>query len=467
MRIGSIGAYMMDRRPLAVPAFRRMWLASAVAAVGGSFSTVAVPTQLYARTGSSAAVAVAAVVAFGALAVSSLWSGALADRADRRRVLLAAHAGLGATYLGLWAQSALGVRSVAALLVPVAVQGFALGGVLATTGAVLPRLVPAHLLPAANSLNSLVRYGGSVLGPLLAGALIPLVGLRTLYLFDAVALLAVLTAVWRLPALPPGPAPAGGAPPARPGTVRQVFAGFRYLAANRLLLAVLGVDLAAMVFGMPSALFPELAARTYGGPPGGGMVLGLLYAAYPAGVVAAGLFSGTFTRSRRQGALLIGSAAAWGGTLLLLGLLPWLLTGLVALLLGGAVNAVLSAARNAITQEHTDDALRGRIQGSLTVVLMGGPQLANVLHGVAAARWNAPGAVAAGGVLTVAAVALIGWRVPALRRYGMPKAGPARSAHGPTTAAASAHRPRTAAPSGHGPTAAGHRTGGTAANVDG
>ncbi|MFG1964736.1 MFS transporter [Nonomuraea sp. NPDC049028] len=440
--VRSFGAYTIDRRPLAIPAFRRLWVAAAACAVGGSFSVVTVPTQLFTMTGSSAAVGGAAVVSFGALVVASLGAGTLADLVDRRLLLLVAHCGLALTYLALWAQAGLGNRSVAVLLVLAGCQGLAFGAIMATMGAAVPRLVPAELLTAANSLSSLARYTGSVVGPLLAGVLIPVVGLGTLYLFDAVALSAVIYAVVKLPPILPDPArpvsggglygaakPYGGS---KASTVRrssilgQTFAGFRYLLSSRVLVAVLAVDLAAMVFGMPSALLPELAQRTYGGPVGGGVELGLLYAAYPAGVFVAGLMSGTFTRARRHGALMASAAAAWGGTVVVLGLAPRLWLALTALLLGGAVNFVLSTFRNAISQAYTDDAMRGRIQGSLTVVLIGGPQLANLLHGTAAAAFGPRVTICVGGLLTVTTVALIVRAAPRLWHYAAPgpDAGP-------------------------------------------
>ncbi|MEO3853900.1 MFS transporter [Acrocarpospora sp. B8E8] len=424
--------YTVDRRPLEIPAFRRLWAASVVGAVGGSFSVVAVPTQLFTMTGSSATVGAAAAVSFGALAVASLWGGALADMVDRRRLLLAAHGGLALTYLALWAQTAWGGRSVPVLLALVACQGLTFGAIMVTMGAAVPRVVPTDLLTAANSLSSLVRYGGSIVGPLLAGVLIPVAGLGTLYLFDAVALLAVLWAVAKLPPIPPKPRPAttstGQRPPVlgrpatapgdrRPSTFGHVLAGFRYLLTSRVLVAVLAVDLAAMVFGMPIALLPELAERTYGGPAGGGVELGLLYAAYPAGVFAAGLMSGTFTRARRHGALMASAAAVWGGTVVVLGLAPHLWLALAALTLGGAVNFVLSTFRNAISQAYTDDALRGRIQGSLTVVLQGGPQLAHLLHGAAASAFGPQLTICAGGLLTVTTVTAIVRLSPHLWHY--------------------------------------------------
>ncbi|MGS2618073.1 MFS transporter [Micromonospora sp. LZ34] len=416
-------AYTVDRRPLAIAAYRRLWVASAVCAVGGSFSVVAVPTQLFMVTGSSAAVGASAAVSFVALIVAALWTGAVADVRDRRTVLLATHCGLALTYTALWAQAALGGRSVPVLLVLVACQGLTFGAIMTTMGAAVPRLVPVELLPAASSLSHLVRYAGSVLGPVLAGVLIPIVGLSTLYLLDAVALLAIVWAVVKLPPLPPSPHPTDSpsAPAARyrqgRSTIGQVLAGFRYLAASRLLVAVLAVDLAAMVFGMPVALFPELAQHTYGGPAGGGLELGLLYAAYPVGVFAAGLLSATFTRARRHGTFMAAAAAAWGVTVVVLGLATRLWIALAALVLGGAVNFVLSTFRNAISQAHTDDAMRGRVQGSLIVVLHGGPQIANLLHGAAAPIFGPRVVICVGGLLTVATVAAIAWAAPQLRHY--------------------------------------------------
>ncbi|MFC5927773.1 MFS transporter [Micromonospora vulcania] len=398
-------------------------MASAVCAVGGSFSVVAVPTQLFMVTGSSAAVGACAAVSFVALIVAALWTGAVADVRDRRTVLLVAHCGLALTYTALWAQAALGGRSVPVLLVLVACQGLTVGAIMTSMGATVPRLVPVELLPAANSLNHLVRYAGSILGPVLAGVLIPLVGLSTLYLLDAVALLAIVWAVVTMPPLPPSPHPtdAPNPPAARNrqarSTIGQMLAGFRYLAASRLLVAVLAVDLAAMVFGMPVALFPELAQHTYGGSAGGGLELGLLYAAYPVGVFAAGLLSATFTRARRHGAFMAAAAAGWGGTVVVLGLATRLWVALAALVLGGAVNFVLSTFRNAISQAHTDDAMRGRVQGSLIVVLHGGPQIANLLHGAAAPFFGPRVVISVGGLLTVATVAAIAWAAPELRHY--------------------------------------------------
>lgn len=408
------GQYVVDRRPLGIPAYRRLWLAALITAVGGSFSLIAIPARLFTLTGSSAYIGISSVISLATLVVSALWGGAFADVVDRRRLLLATNAGLAATYALLWLHSVSGNESAWVLLVLVGVQGLCFGANMATMGAVLPRVVPLGLLPAANSLSSLVRQTGSIVGPLMAGVLIPLIGLGALFLLDTLALTVVLWAVYRLPALP-----TAGQSLRRP-SVGQLTDGFHYLFGRRILLAVLAVDLSAMAFGLPVALFPELAERSYGGPSGGGFALGALFAAYPVGVFVMGLLSGTFTRARRHGALMAGAAMAWGVTMIGLGLAPTLWLGLAFLTVGGAVNFVLSTFRNAITQTHSDDEMLGRVQGSLTVVLIGGPQLAGVLHGLAGAALGPAWAIAGGGVLVVVAVALIVRAVPAMWRYTSP-----------------------------------------------
>jgi MFS family permease len=416
LRKRSLGSSLMewrslvvDRRPLAIPAYRRLWTASVVTAIGGSFSLVAVPARLFTITGSSATVGTAASITLVTLIISALWSGVLADRLDRRAILLTANTILALVY----ACFAL-AGSVSMMLVLVGVQGVGFGAVMATMGAAVPRVVSRELLPAASSLSSLVRQTGSIVGPLLAGVLLPITGPRPLFLCDAIALFAVIWAVVRLPQMRPT-----GAIRHEP-MLRQLGEGFVYLARQRVLIAVLLIDLAAMVFSLPVALYPELAERVYGGPPGGGSVLGLLYAAYPAGVFVAGLFSGSFTRARRLGALMAGAAIVWGFTVMLLGAASVVWLAAAALVVGGAVNFVLSTSRNAISQAYTDDALLGRIQGVLTVVLVGGPQLAGLLHGFGGALVGARVAIAVGGLLTVVAVIIVVRLSPGLRQYTVP-----------------------------------------------
>src|SRR4051794_18181621 len=298
--------FVLDTTPLAIRPYRRLWSSTIVTAVGSQLTAVAVPKQLYDITGSSRHLGLSGLVALVPLVVFALWGGAIADAVDRRKLLLVTNGGLAVTSFLLWAQAAAGSRSVALVLVLLALQQACFDMNSPTRSASGARLVPTPPLPAANALNATVMPGGAILGPLLAGALTPWLGLATLYLLDSVALVVALFAVWRLPPIPP----LDGV--SRRAGLREVAAGFRYLSAHKILLVSFLADIIAMVFGMPRARFPELAAQTFGGPAGAGLALGVLYAAIPAGSVLGGLFSGTFVRIRRHGVAVAVAVAAWG-----------------------------------------------------------------------------------------------------------------------------------------------------------
>ncbi|EPJ42201.1 putative Enterobactin exporter EntS [Streptomyces afghaniensis 772] len=301
--------WAMDTRPLPRPAYRRLWSSTIVTAVGSQLTAVAVPKQIYDLTGSSAWVGAASLAGLVPLIVFALWGGAIADSMDRRKLLLITNSGIAVTSLLFWLQAFTGLESVAALMVLLAVQQAFWGLNAPARNASIARLVPEDELPAANALGSTVMQTGQVAGPLLAGALIPVIGLPELYLIDAVALCVTVWAVYRLPSLPPL---AGTA--ARRAGVKEIAAGFRYISGHTVLLLSFLADIIAMVLGMPRALFPQLAAQTYA-PYGEGVALGLLFAAIPIGAVLGGLFSGTFSRARRHGWMVIGAVVVWGAAI--------------------------------------------------------------------------------------------------------------------------------------------------------
>lgn len=252
---------------------------------------------------------------------------------------------------------------------------------------------------------------GQVVGPLLAGVLIPVIGLAELYLIDALALCVTVWAVVRLPALPPLAATAQ-----RRAGLREIVAGFRYMALHKVLLLSFLADIIAMVFGMPRALFPQLASQTYA-PYGEGLALGLLFAAIPIGAVLGGLFSGTFSRARRHGWMVIGAVVAWGAAITGFGLSGSLWLAVVFLALAGVADMVSMVFRGSILLSAASDEMRGRMQGVFTVVVAGGPRLADVLHGTAGSVFGARTATVGGGLLVVAAMLGLAAAVPALRRY--------------------------------------------------
>ncbi|MPY32292.1 MFS transporter [Streptomyces adustus] len=402
--------WAMDTRPLRRPAYRRLWSSTIVTSVGSQLTAVAVPKQIYDITGSSAWVGAASLAGLLPLIVFALWGGAVADTVDRRKLLLITNVGIAVTSLLFWVQAAVGLDSVAALMVLLAVQQAFWGLNAPARNASIARLVPADELPAANALGSTVMQTGQVVGPLLAGVLIPIIGLPELYLVDAVALCVTVWAVLRLPALPPLAAVA------RRAGVREIAAGFRYLSAHKVLLLSFLADIIAMVFGMPRALFPQLAAETFA-PWGEGLALGLLFAAIPVGAVAGGLFSGAFSRARRHGWMVIGSVVAWGAAITGFGLSRNLWFAVVFLAAAGVADMVSMVFRGAILLSAATDEMRGRMQGVFTVVVAGGPRVADVLHGTAGAAFGPRAAVAGGGLLVVVLMLGLAAAVPALRRY--------------------------------------------------
>jgi MFS family permease len=413
---GLLGRIIVDTRPLKIPAFRRLWLSTVVTAVGTQLTAVAVPKQVFDLTGSSAYVGLSGLVALVPLLVFGLWGGAIADAVDRRKLLFVTNVGVAITSALLWLQAFLNFGSVWLVLALLAVNQAFFAINMPTRGAVVARLVPSELLPSANALSSTMSTFGAVFGPLMAGALIPVLGLSTLYLIDVVALTITLFAVWRLPSIPP----LNG--PSRRAGMRDVIDGFRYLAGQKILLASFVADIIAMVFGMPRALIPEMAERTFGDPPGGGPALGWLYAALPAGAMLIGLFSGWLTRIHRQGVAVVISICAWGAAVAAFGLAHSLWLAVLFMAAAGAADMVSAVYRMAILQTATTDEMRGRLQGVFTVVVAGGPRIADLTHGWGAAAFGTATTATVGGLLVIVLVLASMLVLPAFWRYRAPTA---------------------------------------------
>jgi MFS family permease len=410
---------LADTRPLQDPHFRRLWIANIVTVVGAQLTVVAVPAQIYSITGSSAYVGLTGVFGLVPLIVFGLWGGALADVFDRRTLMIVTTIGLIVTSALFFVQAFLELDSVWLLLCLFAVQQAFFAVNQPTRSALLPRLLPLDLLPAANALNMTVFQAGGIAGPLVGGALIPLVGFSWLYLIDTVTLFATLGAVIRLPRLPVQGAPGS------PG-LKAVIDGFRYLRTQPVLMMSFVVDIIAMVFGMPRALFPEMAHVDFGGPAEGGLAFALLFAAIPAGAVVGGVLSGWVSRVERQGLAVIVAILVWGFAMIGFGvaalLAPaapsvFLLIAVTMLAIGGAADMISAAFRTAMLQSAASDDVRGRLQGIFIVVVAGGPRVADVLHGATAAVTGAAVAAAGGGVLVVIGTVLAAVAVPAFVRY--------------------------------------------------
>ena len=424
----NIRGLVADTRPLQNKHFRRLWTANIVTVIGAQLTVVAVPAQIYQETGSSAYVGLTGVFGLVPLVVFGLYGGALADVFDRRTILVITTVGLIATSALFWLQALVGGVDVWLLLSLFAVQQAFFAVNQPTRSAVLPKLLPLEQLPAANSLNMTVFQAGAIAGPLAAGVFIPVVGFQWLYLVDTLTLFATLGAVVRLPSLPV----LGGAATA-PG-IKAVVDGFAYLRHQPVLLMSFVVDLIAMVFGMPRALFPEIADVDFGGPEAGGLAFALLFAAIPAGAVIGGIFSGWVSRVEAQGRAVILCILLWGvamtGFGAAVGLADrWrtamLLVALLMLVVGGAADMASAAFRTSMLQSAADDAVRGRLQGVFIVVVAGGPRIADTVHGASAAVVGTAAAAAGGGVLVVVGTVVAALAAPAFVRYRISRTPPA------------------------------------------
>jgi len=404
-----------DLTPLRESApFRRLWIGHSVGTVGQQMTGVAVALQVYDLTGSSLAVGLVGLFQFVPLVVLGLYGGALLDRLDRRRVALVASLGLWACTLAFVAQAMAGIGSVAVLYGIIAVQAgfFALSN--PARNAIVPRLVSMRLLPAANALNTLTWGLAFTLGPVIAGFVIAAAGTTTIvYVMDLALFAVAVWAMWRLPALPPE----GRAPDAPRGWA-SVLAGLRFLKGKRNLQMSFYLDMAAMVFGMPRALFPAIATMWFGGSLADvALIVGLLSAAPAVGSLVASALSGPLGGVRRQGRAVFVSILVWGAAIAIFGVWHWLPAALALLAIAGGADTVSAIFRATILQAATPDDYRGRLQGIHTVVVVGGPRLGDVEAGAMAAAFGETISAASGGLLCiVAAVGLIAWS-PAYLKY--------------------------------------------------
>lgn len=408
-----------DTRPLRNPHYRRLWVANIITVIGAQLTVVAVPAQIYAITGSSGMVGLTGLFGLVPLVVFGLWGGALADHMDRRRLMEITTSGLIVTSVLFWVQAVLGLNNVWVLLGLFSLQQAFFAVNSPTRTAILPKLIPKDQLAAASALHMTVFAGGAIAGPLIGGALIPVMGYAWLYLIDAVTMLATWYAVWRLPSLPVEGATS------KPG-VRAVVEGLAYLWTRPVLLMSFAADLVAMVFGMPRALYPQVANEAFGGPTEGGTEFALLYAAMPIGAALGGVFSGWVSRVRRHGLGVLVSVAVWGAAIVAAGVAVGLAEHATALLLavvvvalaaGGVADMASAAFRQAILLGAAEDDVRGRLQGVFTVVVAGGPRLADVLHGGAAELFGTAWTITGGGLLVLLGTGLIAVAVPKFRQY--------------------------------------------------
>jgi len=403
-----------DVRPLRHSAdFRRLWFGQTVAQLGQQMAAVTIAYQVYTLTRSSFAVGLVGLYALVPLVAFGLYGGALLDVMDRRRVALVASAGLWLMSLALLAQAVLDLRSVGVLYAVVAVQSGCFAVVNAARSAIIPKLLPPDLLPAANALTMASFNLGFTVGPLLGGVLIAWQGVGWAYAIDVVAFTASLYALVRLP--PMHPDNATGRPPG----LGAVVDGLRFLRRAPNLRMTFVLDLCAMVLAQPRAVFPALALTVY---VGGASTLGLLQAAPAIGSLVAFALSGWIGHVHRHGLAIVVAVVCYGLAVAAAGAaaigLPGLLwLGVTFLALSGSADMVSAAYRSTMLQAAAPDEMRGRLQGVFTVVVAGGPRLGDFLAGSLADLTTDTWAVALGGCACITGVVVACALQPRFLRY--------------------------------------------------
>jgi MFS family permease len=387
--------------------FRRLWVGQLVSQVGSQLTIVAVAYQTYRLTGSTAMVGLVSLGQLLPLLAGSLLGGPLVDAWDRRRVMLWTQVLLAVGCVGLAANATL-VHPLLWLVFACTAETAAFQGIdWSARRASLRQLVPPADLPAALSLQSAAFQVTSVVGPAAAGLLIAQAGFALVYWLNVASFGVAFVSVAVLPALPPE----GGG---QPVGLASLAGGIRYMRTSRPLAGVFVIDLAAMVFGMPRALFPALAVTLYGG---GAATVGYLNAAPGVGALVGSLLTGHVGRVRRVGRAVVICVVAWGAAITGFGLVPWLPAALVLLVAAGAADVISSVFRMVIVQQATPDGMLGRVNSLIFAGIQGGPRLGDAESGAAAALGGPQFAAWSGGLLSVVTAAATSWVLPELWRY--------------------------------------------------
>jgi MFS family permease len=390
------------------PDLRRLILGNFVTGLGTQAALVALPYQLYVQTKSALLVGLLGAVELGPLILMTLVGGAIADRMDRRKLLLLDQIALVVLGAGLAAGALIGHPPLALLYV----LGALLAGFSAieniARSAIIPNLVRPALLRSALALNFGLYQLTMVIGPGLGGLLIAALGVGAAYTADAVSCLAMVAAVVAM-----APQPPQGVPQ-RESVRRSVGEGLRFVRGEPALLGSFAIDLMAMTFGMPRALFAVLSLSVYHAGAAG---TGVLYAAVSVGATVAALTTGWLEHARWLGRIVIGAVLIWGVAIAATGLTTHLWIAAALLAVAGAADSVSAVCRATINQSVTPDALRGRMSSVFSLVVTSGPRLGDVEAGAVAALAGPRVSVASGGLACVAGVGLIVLAFPALAAY--------------------------------------------------
>lgn len=389
--------------------FRLIWMGNTLSMVGTQMRIVAITWQLYHLTHSALSLGFVGLTRFIPLALLVLPAGLVADRVDRRKVLLVTQTVMMLASVALYALTVMGWVTPMHIYALLSISAAAATFDLPARQAIIPSLVPREALTQALSLNITGFNVAAVAGPSLGGLILAQGGPATVYALDAVSFVAMLAAVIVMQHRHvPEPRSADAS------VMTEALEGLRFVWGNRLILSSMLLDFVAMFFGAATTLLPIFADAIVHVDARG---LGLLYAAPAVGSVAMGLVTSSRTDMGRQGTVLLVSVVVYGLATAAFGLSGNFWLSLVLLAVTGAADTVSALIRNTIRQLNTPDALRGRMTAVNSLFFIGGPQLGEVEAGFAAQMMGVAPSVVFGGLACAVCVCAVAWRVPELRRY--------------------------------------------------
>jgi MFS family permease len=390
--------------------YRLLFTGQVISNLGTQAALVALPFQIFVLSHSATLVGLLGAFELGPMIVVSLVGGAFADRTDRRRQLAIAQLGVIAASGALAAAAFAGKPPVGVVLVlgGLLAGGSALDGV--TRSAIVPNVLAPERLKTGLALNFGIYQVTGIVGPAVGGLLIAATNVGTTYVVDAASCLAMLAAA--LAMTPQRPAPAE-----HPPVLAAIAEGIRFVRSNRALSGSFAIDLVAMTFGMPRALFAVLSLTVYHAGASG---TGALYAAVAAGATLAVLTSGWLGHAERLGRIVIGAVVTWGAAIAGAGLVRSIAPAVVLLAVAGFADSVSAVCRTAINQTVTPDELRGRMSAAYSLVVTSGPRLGDIESGLVAGLTSALTSVVSGGVACVVGVGAIVLAFPQLAAYGAP-----------------------------------------------
>jgi MFS family permease len=402
---GFFSAFAINPAPLSISRdYRLLFLSQTISFFGSMMSFVVLPWQMYQLTHSSLMVGLLGVTEFVPTITMAFVGGALADYVDRRRMVLITELLMAVSSAVLVLNSLLSQPHVWVLFVcATAFAGFN-GLKRPSLEALTPRLVPAELMPAVSALRAVGSTLGGVLGPALGGVLATAAGAAVAYSIDLGTFVISLFALWMMRATPP---PLNADRP----SLRSLVEGLRYARSRPELMGTYLIDMNAMFFGMPMALFPAIATKF------GGASVGLLYAAPSVGAFFASVASGWSARAHRHGMVVTIAAGIWGVAIIAFGFADRLWLALLWLAVAGAGDMVSGLFRMTIWNQTIPDHLRGRLAGIEMVSYMSGPMLGNAEAGIVASLFSIRTSVVSGGVLCVLGTGLLALVFPAFWHY--------------------------------------------------